>query len=294
MGIGCSRCSPGRMRILPAVLMLLFLPGMTGCGTTVNQASGDGQPYIDDYEYLSAYGGWVDYPPYGDVWLPDVVAGWEPFYYGHWIWTDDGWAWTSYEPYGWLVYNYGFWGYQPGLGWFWVPDDTWSPARVQWYTFGDYTAWAPVPPPGIVWADPWEPCDVDAWIVVDINDFTNENIGRYRSRKPASAEKARPRNFVRRAPDVKQVERISERTVPTVRIREQDTNIQPRSDSKPKEKARSDKPTLKKMVLPRTEKRKVEKHAPEVEREVLAPKKKASEPTKKTSGKDTDPKRKSR
>jgi hypothetical protein len=282
------------MWILPAVLILSLLPCITGCGTAVNQASGDGQPYIDDFEYLSAYGAWVVYEPYGDVWLPDVVAGWAPFYYGHWMWTADGWSWTSYEPYGWLVYHYGSWGHQPGLGWFWVPDDIWSPARVQWYTFGDYASWAPLPPPGLVWADPWELYEVDPWIVVGVDNFTNENIGDYKSRKPVSAETAAQRNFVRRAPDVKQVERASERTVPTVRIREQDTNVQPRSDSKTKEKARQDEPVLKRMVLPRAEKRKVEKHTSEVEREVLAPDKKVLEPKKKTSGNETDPKRKSR
>ena len=61
-------------------LMALVLICLTGCATTMHNPSGGVQSYVDDVEYLSAYGGWVDYPPYGVVWLPDVVPGWEPFY----------------------------------------------------------------------------------------------------------------------------------------------------------------------------------------------------------------------
>ena len=273
-------------------LMALVLICLTGCATTMHQPSGGVQSYVDDVEYLSAYGGWVDYPPYGVVWLPDVVPGWEPFYYGHWIWTGDGWAWTSYEPYGWLVYHYGYWGYQPRFGWFWVPGDTWWPARVQWYTFGDYAAWAPLPPPSIVWPDPWDPYDVNVWIVVDIDDFTDENIGRHRIKKPISRDIVAHKTVVRRAPDVKQVERVSERTVPTIRIREQETNIQPRAAKKQPATVQRREPTLKKMVLPKTEKRKVEKHAVQVEREVLKSREKTPSQPEKSPDRNTDTKRK--
>lgn len=290
-----SQRLPNRIWMLPLALILLFLLGLTGCATTMRQPSGGTQSYIDDYEYLSAYGEWVDYATYGVVWLPDVVLGWEPFYYGHWIWTYDGWAWTSYEPYGWLVYHYGSWGYQPGFGWFWVPGDTWWPARVQWYTFGDYAAWAPFPPPNIAWPDPWDPYDVNVWIVVDIDNFTNENIGRHRIEKPISRDIVLNRTVVKRAPEVRHVERVSRKTVPTIRIREQETNIQPRADSKPPATVQRKEPVLRKMVLPKTEKRKVEKHTSEVKRDVLVPRKKASEPTERTrdkDNKDTDKERK--
>ncbi len=301
-------------------LMVSFLPFLAGCASSSYGSYGSVQTEIDDVEYLSAYGGWADYPPYGFVWLPDVVPGWAPFYYGHWIWTGDGWAWTSYEPYGWLVYHYGYWGYEPGFGWYWVPGDTWYPACVQWYTFGGYAAWAPLPPPSIVWPDPWDPYDVNIWIVVDIDNFTSENIGRHRIARSVYREKVQERTVVRRAPDVKQVERITQRTVPTIRIREQETAIQPRArskqpstvqrrepvldreippenekrkvDSKTPATAQRREPALKRMVLPKAEKRKVEKHATQVEREVLRSKEKTPAQPEKSPDRKTDTKRK--
>jgi hypothetical protein len=303
-------------------LMVLFLFFLAGCATNVHQNYTDDQSYIDDVEYLYAYGRWVDYPPHGMVWLPDVVSAWEPFYYGHWIWTDDGWAWTSYEPFGWLVYHYGYWGYEPGFGWFWVPGDTWYPACVQWYTFDIYTAWAPLPPPGIVWPDPWDPYDVNIWIVVDVTDFTNEDIGQHRVVRPVYRERVQNTRIVRRPPDVKQVERVTRRTMTTVRIREEETTIQHRAvsrhprtvqrrepapdrsaapetekrraDSKQQAAARREPASLKKLVLPRDEERKVEKHAPRVEREVLKRREKATKQQRSTQDRNTETNRKRR
>jgi hypothetical protein len=133
-----------------------------------------------DVTYLSGYGDWINVQPYGRVWQPWVTPGWAPFDYGHWAWSDPDWAWVSYEPYGWLVYHYGEWGYRDGIGWFWVPGDTWSPARVEWDTWGDYSAWAPIPPDGMSWSEPWADHDSRAWTVVKLKDFGRENIGRYR------------------------------------------------------------------------------------------------------------------
>ncbi|MBN2291424.1 MAG: cell envelope integrity protein TolA [Pirellulales bacterium] len=301
-------------------LMVSLLFFLAGCTTTMDQQATSDEAFIDDVEYLSAYGMWADYPAYGQVWRPHVVSDWEPFYYGHWIWTDNGWAWTSYEPYGWLVYHYGNWGYEPGFGWFWVPGDTWYPARVQWYTFGNYAAWAPYPPPSMMWPDPWDPYDVNIWIVVDINDFTNENIGRHRIKQPVYRDRVWSKTVVRQPPDVKQVERAIQRTVRPVRVRERETTIRSRAvsdqpatiqrneqtpkrvvtpetekrkvDSKQPATVQRKEQVLKKMVLPQPEKRKVEKHAPQVKREVLKSREKAPAQQKKTQDKSADPKRK--
>ncbi|UCF06390.1 MAG: hypothetical protein JSV33_04995 [bacterium] len=261
----------------PLGLVALVMLFLTGCAATIHEQYRGDQMYVDNVQYLSAYGEWVDYPPYGVVWLPDVVSGWEPFYYGHWIWTGDGWAWTSYEPYGWLVYHYGYWGYEPGFGWFWVPGDTWWPARVQWYTFGNYTAWAPIPPPNIVWPDPWAPYDVNVWIIVDIDNFTDENIGRHRIVKPIRRDIVPQRTVVRRPPDHNTIERITRRAVRKIRIREEETKVKPRVVSKQSATAQRRESGLKRMVLPKTEERKVEKHVSRVVREVLKPRKKSSE-----------------
>ncbi len=165
---------------LVALTAAVFL--FSGCSGFVNEAQIDSGAEISsgDVNYLSGYGDWISVQPYGQVWQPWVAIGWSPFHYGHWAWSDPDWAWVSYEPYGWLVYHYGEWGYQTGIGWFWVPGDTWSPARVQWDTWGDYCGWAPIPPDGLAWSDPWGDHDFRAWTVVRLRDFDRENVGRYR------------------------------------------------------------------------------------------------------------------
>jgi hypothetical protein len=275
---------PKRTLLLLAGLMALALICLTGCASTQYQSSYNDQAEIDDVQYLSSYGEWVYLPSFGTVWCPDVVMGWQPFYYGHWIWTSNEWAWASYEPYGWLVFHYGFWGYTPEIGWFWVPGDTWYPARVQWYTFGNYAGWAPIPPPGIVWLDPWDPYDVNVWIVIDVDNFESENVGGYRIERPISRGIVDGRTMLRRAPDVREIENATRRKVPVVEVREQQTNMRHRTVSVPPASSERVETRLRKMVLPSAEKRKVEKNASRVEKEVLtrrrgdaAPPKKASE-----------------
>jgi hypothetical protein len=99
------------------------------------------------YDYLSPYGVWVNYPPYGYVWLPrDVSYRWRPYSRGRWVWTDYGWTFLPRDRWGWAVHNYGRWGWDRGLGWFWVPDIVWAPAWVVWRHGNIYIGWAPVPP----------------------------------------------------------------------------------------------------------------------------------------------------
>ncbi len=99
------------------------------------------------YEYLSPYGVWVSYPPYGYVWLPrDVPYRWRPYARGRWVWTDYGWTFIPRERWGWAVHHYGRWGWDRSLGWFWVPDIVWAPAWVVWRWGNIYIGWAPLPP----------------------------------------------------------------------------------------------------------------------------------------------------
>jgi len=43
-------------------------------------------------EGLAPHGEWVTVSSYGRVWRPlRVAAGWRPYYYGRWEWTDEGW-----------------------------------------------------------------------------------------------------------------------------------------------------------------------------------------------------------
>jgi hypothetical protein len=211
-----------RMSKFACLLMFgLAVPFMllhVGCASTAYRAPAYVSSGVDDVEYLSAYGEWLEVAPYGLVWRPYIASDWEPFYYGSWIWTNDGWAWESDEPYGWLVYHYGYWGNEPLIGWFWVPGNTWSPARVQWYTYGDYTAWAPLPPPGLVWGAPWDPYVVNVWIVVHIDVFTHDNIGHYRIAEPPRREIILKRTVTKAPPNKKQVERSLRMNEPARRV----------------------------------------------------------------------------
>ena len=274
---------PGRVLLVLAGLMALALLFLSGCASTRHQSSYNGQAEIDDVQYLSSYGEWVYVPAFGTVWCPNVVSGWQPFYYGHWIWTSDDWAWASYEPYGWLVYHYGFWGHSPEIGWFWVPGDTWYPARVQWYIIGDYAGWAPIPPPGIVWLDPWDPYIVNVWIVIDIDNFTSEDVGQYRVDRPVYREIASRRTIIKRAPDVREIEGVTMRKVPVVEVRKQPVNIRHRRVTVPPSTNERVDADLKMMVLPKPEKRKVEKQAARVEKEVLTRRKANAAPPERSS-----------
>ena len=95
---------------------------------------------------LAPYGDWVQTGSYGTAWRPRVAAGWRPYYYGRWEWTNEGWLWVSEEPFGWATFHYGRWAFDGGQGWLWVPGYQWAPAWVTWRYGGDAVGWAPLAP----------------------------------------------------------------------------------------------------------------------------------------------------
>ena len=52
------------------------------------------------YDSLSPYGSWMYVSDYGWCWQPSVATidvGWRPYgNHGRWLWTSDGWYWSSY------------------------------------------------------------------------------------------------------------------------------------------------------------------------------------------------------
>jgi len=105
--------------------------------------------YMQGYFYsnLTPYGTWIslDFGVY--AWRPTIISRtWSPYRMGRWIWTDYGWYWDSYEPFGYIVYHYGRWHYDDYYGWIWIPDYEWAPAWVEWRYDDDYIGWAPLPP----------------------------------------------------------------------------------------------------------------------------------------------------
>jgi hypothetical protein len=120
-----------------------------GGGSPVTEAATN-DPSADSLDYfheeLAPYGQWTTHESYGEVWVPRVQAGWRPYTTGHWAYTDQGWAWMADEPWGWATFHYGRWFYNQGIGWAWVPGNTWAPAWVAWRSGGGYVGWAPLPP----------------------------------------------------------------------------------------------------------------------------------------------------
>jgi hypothetical protein len=92
---------------------------------------------------LDRNGTWSEVPDYGQVWTPQVDAGWAPYRDGRWVWEPYyGWTWISYEPWGWAPYHYGRW-FLNGGAWAWWPGPVfpayrpiWAPAYVSFFGFG--------------------------------------------------------------------------------------------------------------------------------------------------------------
>ena len=262
---------PKRIIIMLFGLVILAALGWPHSAFAVVRWSANLQVQSGDYTMLDGYGDWVQVPGYGTVWRPSVVQDWAPFEHGHWTWTNDGWTWVSYEPFGWLVYHYGYWYFDDQVGWFWIPGNDWSPARVQWNTFGDYSAWAPMPPPNHYWRDPWDRQGPRVWLVVNVNHFTDDDIWRQRVSDPPGRETFK-RGIVRRAPTVKTVERFTSRQIAPVRIERERVAPPPVTNNPPANYVRPQKVQRNRIVLPVQEQTRVQQYAPQVERQVLVPK----------------------
>jgi hypothetical protein len=134
------------------------------------------------YDQLSPYGEWVNYPNWGYVWIPDAGADFVPYStQGHWILTDDGWAWMSDYSWGWAPFHYGRWDYDQYYGWFWVPGNEWGPAWVSWRRADGYYGWAPLEPGISVSASFGRAYDShnDHWMFVRDRDIDRTEINHY-------------------------------------------------------------------------------------------------------------------
>ncbi|RYD88300.1 MAG: hypothetical protein EOP54_27470, partial [Sphingobacteriales bacterium] len=125
---------------LIALLVVLASPNKT-------LAQGE---YVTDqvfYDELSPYGTWVYDPDYGNVWVPDVDQGFQPYgTNGYWALTSYGNTWVSDYEWGWAPFHYGRWRFDNYYGWTWIPGYEWAPAWVTWRQGGGYFGWAPLMP----------------------------------------------------------------------------------------------------------------------------------------------------
>ncbi|HEY7246463.1 MAG TPA: DUF6600 domain-containing protein [Xanthobacteraceae bacterium] len=103
---------------------------------------------------LGGYGRWARAARYGDIWYPDVPAGWAPYRDGYWAWVEPwGWTWIDAEAWGFAPFHYGRW-LMVDDRWAWMPGDEtaapiaaiYAPALVTFFTAGDLCAWVPLGP----------------------------------------------------------------------------------------------------------------------------------------------------
>ena len=128
--------------IIAAVIIVFGLSANVNANTNYAKRVGG---YF--YTSLSPYGTWIEIGFGTPVWRPtNMRRAWSPYTQGQWIFTDYGWYWDSYEPFGGIVYHYGRWYYDDYYGWIWIPDYEWAPAWVDWRYDDDYIGWAPLSP----------------------------------------------------------------------------------------------------------------------------------------------------
>ncbi len=127
----------------------LFIAGFLLTAATTQKAKAQDVmvSYQTFYDNLAPYGQWIYDPQYGNVWVPNEDGNFRPYgSRGRWVMTDYGNTWISDDPWGWAVYHYGRWTYNPYYGWIWIPGYEWAPAWVTWRFGGGYAGWAPLGP----------------------------------------------------------------------------------------------------------------------------------------------------
>lgn len=241
-----------------SVLILMLSPFLiSGCTYTESQSTMNQGPDGYNIDDLNNYGEWVHIDPYGNAWSPFVVSDWMPFENGYWTYADGNWTWISYEPFGWIVYHYGYWYKDSFYGWVWIPaDNDWSPARVKWIDYGDYIGWAPMPPPGFVYPSPWEKRENHYWHIVRRKDFTRNDIQNYVVQNLVRNDMG-GRNIENNPPSRSRIESSTGSRISEVKIPREDVRVQKRE--------------IKKMKLPPEEVRKVQQNTPLISQKVLVP-----------------------
>jgi hypothetical protein len=97
------------------------------CSNRDTQEGGDASAqYVSDdmvgSDDLNGWGSWEEDQDYGYIWYPvNVVAGWAPYRFGHWVWIWPwGWTWIDDMPWGFAPYHYGRWAFIHDR-WGWIP-----------------------------------------------------------------------------------------------------------------------------------------------------------------------------
>jgi hypothetical protein len=193
------------------------------------------------FDALSPYGEWVSVPTYGNVWYPtNVGPSWRPYTNGHWVWSNYGWTWVSYEPWGWAPYHYGRWVFLDYYRWVWIPGTVWAPAWVTWYESPEYIGWAPLPPDnnfflqeGIGFNNYNYYTPASHCVFVPSHKFLHHNVHSFAVPRSHNVKiikntthinniRIANNNVINRGPDVGFVERVSRTKVKKVNLVERD------------------------------------------------------------------------
>lgn len=173
-----------RIKLL-TLTMFLAVAALAAVPTPAAAHSGVSVGVSFFHDSLAPYGQWRVDARYGQVWRPTRIAtGWRPYMNGRWLYTDAGWAFDSYEPWGWATFHYGRWVYDPYSGWLWVPGSEWSPAWVDFQVGDGWIGWAPLPPSvaiGVSYGDGGYRSRIDprAYCFVDGHRFLDTRVDRW-------------------------------------------------------------------------------------------------------------------
>jgi hypothetical protein len=208
-----------KMILVASILAGLMVAGCSMSRETTSTETVDHNP-DPTFRDLNHYGTWVKIPDYGSVWKPFAADNfWLPYADGQWVWTDQGWMWDSNEPYGWIVYHYGYWHFTDYDGWFWKPGYNWATARVSWYNSDGYIGWAPIPPANVeqslIYNDKYTR---RIWVVVREQNFAGQNVKNYFDRTFVPGASVLRANEGGSAPDKGIIEQASNRTINVVQL----------------------------------------------------------------------------
>jgi hypothetical protein len=128
---------------------------------------------------LASFGTFAMHDKYGEIWVPGVTPpGWHPYPACQWVYTKQGWYFNDKTPWGAIVHHYGRWSHDEKVGWFWVPDQDWSPGWVAWRKSDAWVGWAPLPPQqDIQLVSSAEFNNDKDWIFMDAQKFLNGECG---------------------------------------------------------------------------------------------------------------------
>ena len=219
------------IKILKIKTAILGIAMMLLCGLASTPSQAAQVSFDFFYSDLSPHGSWYASAEYGQVWRPNVAdVNWNPYYDGHWVYTDLGWTWVSDYDWGSVPYHYGTWVQEAGLGWVWVPGYVWAPAWVVFRSGPDYIGWAPVAPQfSVGFSAGYSAPVAGSFVFVSAGDFLAPRMRTYvipERQTTVILNRTRVENtlvvennvVVNRGPDPHLIERASGHSVRPVRI----------------------------------------------------------------------------